>query len=188
VENPDDDATRLVYADWLLENGQAEKARFVRLEVELNQLPRSAARFEALAAELELLDKAVDAVDAAWTWALCRPARVLNCGGADSPDPRVRFNYLCPNRWADLRGTENDGVRYCEECGKRVYRCESKAEAEAHAIRGDCIAINSRLALAVETEHQPPDEGDVAGMPMSPIEIWGEELFERRKRWLQLWR
>jgi uncharacterized protein (TIGR02996 family) len=31
-----DDATRLIYADWLEENGQAEKAEYLRLHVEFD--------------------------------------------------------------------------------------------------------------------------------------------------------
>jgi uncharacterized protein (TIGR02996 family) len=34
IANPDDDTPRLVYADWLDENGQAERAEFIRLQIE----------------------------------------------------------------------------------------------------------------------------------------------------------
>ena len=36
---PDDDAPRLVYADWLDEHGQPDRAEFVRLQVRLRHLP-----------------------------------------------------------------------------------------------------------------------------------------------------
>lgn len=39
LENPADDATRLVYADYLEENGEAERAEFIRLQVELAKTP-----------------------------------------------------------------------------------------------------------------------------------------------------
>jgi uncharacterized protein (TIGR02996 family) len=35
---PDDDLPRLVYADWLQENGQPERAEFIRVQIELSQL------------------------------------------------------------------------------------------------------------------------------------------------------
>jgi uncharacterized protein (TIGR02996 family) len=35
IANPDDDLTRLVYADWLDENGQGERAEFIRVQVAL---------------------------------------------------------------------------------------------------------------------------------------------------------
>lgn len=36
--NPDDDVPRLVYADWLEERGQAERAEFIRVQIELANL------------------------------------------------------------------------------------------------------------------------------------------------------
>ena len=35
---PEDDTVRLVYADWLEENGQPERAEFIRLECELDAI------------------------------------------------------------------------------------------------------------------------------------------------------
>lgn len=40
LDNPDDDAPRLVYADWLDEHGQEEAAEFIRVQVELARSPR----------------------------------------------------------------------------------------------------------------------------------------------------
>ena len=34
-ENPDDDTPRLVFADWLDERGEAERAEFIRLQIQL---------------------------------------------------------------------------------------------------------------------------------------------------------
>lgn len=36
LENPDDDGPRLVYADWLEEDGRAERAEFIRLQIKLS--------------------------------------------------------------------------------------------------------------------------------------------------------
>src|SRR5262249_17951831 len=38
VEDPDDDTPRLVYADWLDEHDQPERAEFIRLQIELTRL------------------------------------------------------------------------------------------------------------------------------------------------------
>ena len=35
ITNPDEDTPRLVYADWLEENGQALRAEFIRLQIKL---------------------------------------------------------------------------------------------------------------------------------------------------------
>jgi uncharacterized protein (TIGR02996 family) len=53
---PDDDLPRLVYADWLDENGQPDRAEFIRTQVELATLPAPHPRRPALKArEDELL-------------------------------------------------------------------------------------------------------------------------------------
>jgi uncharacterized protein (TIGR02996 family) len=39
-QSPEDDVVRLVYADWLEENGDAERARFIRVQCRLASLPR----------------------------------------------------------------------------------------------------------------------------------------------------
>ena len=39
VANIDDDTPRLAYADWLTENGQDDRAEFIRVQVERARLP-----------------------------------------------------------------------------------------------------------------------------------------------------
>ncbi len=38
-ENPDDDAPRLIYADWLDEHGDPRQAEFIRVQIELARIP-----------------------------------------------------------------------------------------------------------------------------------------------------
>ena len=40
-DNPDDDTPRLVYADWLEEHGEPDRAEFIRVGVELARVPGS---------------------------------------------------------------------------------------------------------------------------------------------------
>jgi uncharacterized protein (TIGR02996 family) len=47
--NPDDDGLRLIYADWLQENGQPQRAEFIRVQIELARLADDDLRREALA-------------------------------------------------------------------------------------------------------------------------------------------
>ena len=44
VANIEDDAPRLVYADWLEENGHAARAEFVRVQLQRARLPAGASR------------------------------------------------------------------------------------------------------------------------------------------------
>jgi uncharacterized protein (TIGR02996 family) len=47
--SPDDDGVRLIYADWLQENGQPQRAEFIRVQIELARLADDDPRREALA-------------------------------------------------------------------------------------------------------------------------------------------
>src|SRR4051794_8966487 len=40
LDDPDDDAPRLVYADWLDDHGAHDRAEFIRVQIELARLPQ----------------------------------------------------------------------------------------------------------------------------------------------------
>src|SRR5262245_403802 len=51
IEHPDDDAPRLIYADWLDEHGDEARAEFIRVQIELSRAPdMDEARRDALEA------------------------------------------------------------------------------------------------------------------------------------------
>jgi uncharacterized protein (TIGR02996 family) len=56
IENPDDDALRLVFADSLEDHGELERAEFIRVQIELAKLPNTR-RPELEQREPELLAK-----------------------------------------------------------------------------------------------------------------------------------
>ena len=51
--NPDDDAPRLVYADWLEDHGDADRAHFIRVQVALARIPAGHPQARALDAEAQ---------------------------------------------------------------------------------------------------------------------------------------
>jgi uncharacterized protein (TIGR02996 family) len=48
LEHPDDDAVRLVFADWLQDNGDPDRAEFIRVQCECEGLPDGHPRLEVL--------------------------------------------------------------------------------------------------------------------------------------------
>lgn len=48
IDNPEDDAPRLVCADWLEENGEPERAEFIRVQCELARTPETITREEEI--------------------------------------------------------------------------------------------------------------------------------------------
>jgi uncharacterized protein (TIGR02996 family) len=81
IESPEDDNLRLVYADWMDEHGQLERAEFIRVGVQLAHLPGDDPRRQELVArgrkllnqharcwlgvwlDRDLVDRLVEAVD-----------------------------------------------------------------------------------------------------------------------------
>src|SRR5436309_5016958 len=48
LDSPDEDAPRLVLADWLEEHGEADRAELIRLELETERLAHGDPRLDAL--------------------------------------------------------------------------------------------------------------------------------------------
>jgi uncharacterized protein (TIGR02996 family) len=55
--DPQDDSARLVLADWLEENGQTERAAFIRLQLKADRLPKDAAEREEWEREARALEE-----------------------------------------------------------------------------------------------------------------------------------
>jgi len=86
LEDPDDDTPRLVYADWLDEHGQPERAEFIRVQCELARLrseehPSSEAQVR-MAALQRREDVLLGVHRRAWTQPLPEWARAVACGFA----------------------------------------------------------------------------------------------------------
>jgi uncharacterized protein (TIGR02996 family) len=76
LEDPEDDTPRLIYADWLEENGDEARAEFIRLQCALARMPEADPRRPDLhEREAELLD--THAI--AWRRALPAWTRQLRC-------------------------------------------------------------------------------------------------------------
>jgi uncharacterized protein (TIGR02996 family) len=57
IEHPDDDAPRLVFADWLEDHGQPERAEFIRLQCEVETLSPADLRHTALEKRAAAIEK-----------------------------------------------------------------------------------------------------------------------------------
>jgi hypothetical protein len=44
-----------------------------------------------------------------------------------------------------LQQTKKVGVRFCEECRKKVYYCHTIEEARDHADQGHCVAVDASV-------------------------------------------
>jgi uncharacterized protein (TIGR02996 family) len=141
-ENPDDDTTRLVFADWLEERGDW-RAEFVRLDVRLRGLTDADDDYRDVEERWRLLRYGLNPL---WQVLFDR-SPVERCG-----DPL--FKFRCPKRWGTLRRTPLLTVRFCESCRRNVHYCRTIDEAREHAACGHCVAVNTRV------ERRPGDLED----------------------------
>jgi uncharacterized protein (TIGR02996 family) len=131
LANPEDEAPRLIYADWLEERGDA-RGEFLRLENALANLPRGDARGPSLRARIQEVRQGIGVE---WLAQVDR-SRIEGC---------VQFAFTCPKQWDQLARTADPLARFCETCQQNVYHCSSVAQARRHAARAHCVAVDSRL-------------------------------------------
>ena len=127
-----DHASRVVYADWLEEHGHADRAEFLRLQDRLIGTSPDDPAFREGGRRLEALARGIDVE---WRFAVGRPA-IEGC---------LAFELPCPKEWGALAPGARDGVRFCETCQQQVFYCESLDEAQAHARRGECVALDAAV-------------------------------------------
>ena len=138
-----DEASRLVYADWLESNGRVAHAEFVRLQQALVGPPPADDAGRALfKRRTERLRALAETLDPAWRQQVARPL-VENCD--------AHFDFACPMEWGQLTPTADAKVRACKLCEEPVYYCTSIADARTHAFQNRCVAID------VTVERKPND-------------------------------
>ena len=52
-----------------------------------------------------------------------------------------KFAYKCNAKWDDLQDTEDDEVKFCDDCQKEVFFCGSDDELIAQVHLNRCVAI-----------------------------------------------
>ena len=62
---------------------------------------------------------------------------VWNCENA--------FEFICPRKWASLKPTRSNGIRYCEVCDQNVYLCETPTGFVRQGELGRCVAIREEV-------------------------------------------
>ena len=99
-----EEGARTVYADWLEEQGDEERAEFVRCQDRIHDLPPGQERDAAI----EHVRALSLTLDAAWRVIVARPI-IRNC-------PRAG----CPREWGALGPTHSSDLRVCRTCDARL--------------------------------------------------------------------
>jgi uncharacterized protein (TIGR02996 family) len=125
-----DETSRIIYADWLEQQGHHVRAEFLRVQDKLLAMRPGDAERAAHASRLGAL---AAKIDVAWKILVANPA-VESCG--------VEFRFRCPMQWSMLQATERDGVRHCTGCKRDVYYALNVGEARTYAKDGHCVALD----------------------------------------------
>lgn len=180
---PEDNTLRLIYADWLDEHGKPG-GEFLRVECEMFSLPPpqpkdTLGQMEAGLKEFRIrLQRASEGIDPDWL-AMVSRVPIERCHLS------IQFKFQCPNRWESLKQTDDASVRFCGQCERNVFFCETIVEAKDHASRGNCVAVDPRLM------RKPLELYESRHTPMDKIPYMGDLIFpaqQTSKRWWQFWR
>ena len=138
LANPEDDAPRLVYADWLDERDDAlgeVKSAYLR-DTALLLTPKGRRAQRRVERVRGRLHEAAKKLPGDWLAVVSRVS-IEACG--------TEFEFRCPKRWERLVATADMKVRSCTECQRLVFYCTSMREARAHALNGECVAVDLGL-------------------------------------------
>lgn len=87
------------------------------------------------------------------------PAMIRNCN----------FILECPARWEELGPTDQENVRYCDACQRKVFMCRTEEELRARIEQNDCVAVTlldrrkrlgyPRVTVGVPSREQDWEDG-----------------------------
>jgi len=124
-----DETSRIVYADWLEDQGEAVRAEFLRAQ---DLLVATAVDDPLFRERSDRMRELAAAIDVSWRYKVARPL-IENC---------MAVEFECPRDWGSLATTEKRNVRYCGSCEKQVFYCSTVDDARRHTQRGHCVAVD----------------------------------------------
>ena len=141
-KDPADESARLIYADWLEEQGDP-RAEYLRAESAFQAFPpidqdRARAGLYEMQAE----------IDSHWLASIARTS-IENCP--------LEFEFRCPKQWEELQVLDSPDERYCSTCEQNVYYCSTVGVARHCARNGQCVAVNVALVRGDRDLQDPPE-------------------------------
>lgn len=198
LEQPNSDLTRLVYADWLDEQGTPDSianAEFLRLIADAEFIGKFPDRVGELAGQL---DPQWLAIVAKLPIENCRPgeSRTGGLGPGLPPQLGLRFEFECPKKWEELTPTaDGHEVRFCGACKRTVHYCHDADDLRRNANMGSCVAVEwgvprrpgdlepERFAMTMGLiAYEPGDEGPGFPVEETPRRSWWARLMRRERR------
>ncbi len=99
---------------------------------------------------------------------------IRNCARVRGED---FFDYKCPLKWDNLAATEQDGVRFCDQCQREVYLVATDEEL------GRAVRLNQCIAMEIPEDLQArayrANSPFLMGRPNSDLGQLTKALMER---------
>jgi uncharacterized protein (TIGR02996 family) len=162
AEEPDDDTHRLVFADWLDESGEPERAELLRIQCELARGVEDSGRFVALTKSARSL---IDAHASRWLGPLYRSSRPP---GFERGLAHVEFTagqflgksfQKASHQWFPVAGVS--GLTLCEKAKRAPDLCGEVLPARLSALKFTGTPVGdeglSRLSRLTQLEHLNPN-------------------------------
>jgi len=171
--DPFDDAPRLVYADWLDENGQSDYASFIRVQIQLAKARRPKTICKCGTPEVDRTGRA------------CKSCRANNEWQADNAEALTAQAKLFTDRnrrtWFPRIGSRGEyynvvsrGFPYWLESRAVIVRSEMSEAFARYPITS--VRLNDLVVLCVEANDECPAAYMLANYP--PKDLFPRHLFE----------
>jgi len=82
----------------------------------------------------------------------------------------VDWEFECLKSWADLIGTDEKDVRYCESCQRKVYLCADVEQVNRRARLAQCVAWCNQVE---PHESENEEVVTIIGLPVVPFDLDG---------------
>ena len=66
--------------------------------------------------------------------------------------------YECPLKWKNLKKTDDPTIRFCNECNKNVYLCNTEQKMDKHVKLNHCIAVEEPQVMGLIDIENPSDK------------------------------
>jgi hypothetical protein len=74
------------------------------------------------------------------------------------------FEFICPEKWSELKSTYVEGIRRCHVCKKNVYWCRSPGDVKLHVSVDHCIAVSAEIYEEVRAIKEAADRQKQAAL------------------------
>ena len=168
LERPDDDLPRLVYADYLDESGFAERAEFIRVQIELARLEPTDDRFAGLTRrEAELLREGVG-----WYVPGVRGVQTFRRGFVESLDTTAERLIHAPRPLLLLAPIRELRIRNADNAVAELARVPGLDRIETLDLRNNSFGTGDRLARFLELAPLR----NVTGLLLLNNQLWRDDV------------